>query len=488
MKNKLVFLIRKILIRTVLPLRKRKEDFLSKFRFSIVFRISLNYLKLMVVYGILYLFLFSIFFLGVETNQYINIGKEIAEGYQSGLYALQLPSITVNQNVNYMNPYKNEGLTMMIMEDETNTIYYNDIVFPVPENRRLLSHIYYDRSADENRLIYIHKEHFTLWDRLYTIYFNFDLSENEMSLKALVPGMTLLYLLIVAAIINGGRKGDTRLFRSISAMSATANRLNVNSLHSERLNVEGTKSELKDLAATINSMLDRIETSYESQKQFVSDASHELRTPIAVIQGYANLLNRWGTKNENVLLESINAIQSEAKEMQDLVEKLLFLSRHDKKTMKLEKVKFNMCEMVEDMVKETRMVIQNRSIQSPNLEDVMVYGDKQALKQAVRVLIDNAVKYTKNGGIICISCENQNGDCVITIQDNGIGMTRKDLDNIFERFYRSDYVRNEKISGHGLGLSIARLIILKHTGRIKVRSQYKKGSSFIITLPKRELY
>ena len=143
-----------------------------------------------------------------------------------------------------------------------------------------------------------------------------------------------------------------------------------------------------------------------------------------------------------------------------------------------------MCDVVEDMIKETKLVVSNRSIHSPLLEDVVVYGDKQTLKQAIRVFIDNSVKYSKDGDNITITCENKGGDCVITIQDTGIGMTQKDLNNIFERFYRSDYVRNQKINGNGLGLSIAKLIILKHTGRIKVRSRYLEGSKFIITLPK----
>ena len=95
-------------------------------------------------------------------------------------------------------------------------------------------------------------------------------------------------------------------------MSETVNRLTMNNLHSERLNVEGTKNELKDLAVVFNNMLDRMETSYESQKQFVSDASHELRTPIAVIKGYVNMLNRWGAKDPEVLQESIEALKNES--------------------------------------------------------------------------------------------------------------------------------------------------------------------------------
>ncbi len=103
---------------------------------------------------------------------------------------------------------------------------------------------------------------------------------------------------------------------------------------------------------------------------------------------------------------------------------------------------------------------------------------------AIRVFIDNAQKYTEDGDSIRISCENRQGDCVITVEDTGVGMKKKDLDNIFNRFYRADDVRDRKIEGHGLGLSIAKLIILAHTGRIKIRTQYTKGTSFIVTIPK----
>lgn len=127
--------------------------------------------------------------------------------------------------------------------------------------------------------------------------------------------------------------------------------------------------------------------------------------------------------------------------MKELVEKLLFLSRHDKKTLYLNRARFNMGHTVEEMVKETRMVEKHRRIEAPVLEDVMVYGDEQALKQAIRVFIDNAIKYT------------------------------------------ADSVRNGGVEGHGLGLSIAKLIILKHVGTIRVRSQFEKGSKFTIVLP-----
>jgi signal transduction histidine kinase len=388
-------------------------------------------------------------------------------------------------NAPCVNPYLMQGLSMKIESGSAGRTIYNDISNQSSSEKAFFHGIYFERNKEQRILIIKANKKFTVNETEYHAKFQYDLSDSYQRFLSLLWKMVLLYSFIVMLIIRKGKRSDIKLFEPLRIMSATANRLTVNNLHSERLNVEGTKNELRDLASVINAMLDRIETSYESQKQFVSDASHELRTPIAVIQGYANLLNRWGTTNEEVLHESIDAIQNEARSMQDLVEKLLFLSRHDKKTLKLTKKRFNMRPLVEDMVKETKLVAGNRKINNPIMEDVIVYGDKQSLKQAIRIFIDNAVKYTKDGDEITILCQKVNDECVITIQDTGIGMTQKDIDHIFNRFYRSDHVRNQNISGHGLGLSLAKLIVLAHTGKIKVRSQFNHGSSFIITLPKR---
>jgi signal transduction histidine kinase len=438
-------------------------------------RISMAYLKLLLTRGMLFMIGFFLIYMFTEKAQYDRMAQNIIssfeeEGFDSGV-----------------NPYFDQGLSFCVAEKTSHKTVYNDIVYQNEDDRIFFFGIHFDRKSAYDILAIEENKGFTYQGKDYTVQFKYDMTGSYLRCISLLWKITFLYLFIVFLIIRKGKRGDSRLFEPLRIMSATANRLTVNNLHSERLNVEGTKNELKDLASVINAMLDRIETSYESQKQFVSDASHELRTPIAVIQGYANLLNRWGSTNAEVLQESIEAIQNEARSMQDLVEKLLFLSRHDKKTLKLNKKRFNMRPVVEDMVRETKLVAPNRIINNPMLEDVIVYGDKQSLKQAIRIFIDNAVKYTHDGDQISILCQKVNEDCVITVQDTGIGMTKKDIDHIFDRFYRSDYVRNQNIAGHGLGLSLAKLIIMAHTGRIKVRSQFKTGTSFIITLPKRRL-
>ena len=473
MKQKLLESIRRILQKIVLPIIKKKEDWLSNFRLSIAFRISLAYLRLLLTHGILFILGFFLIYMYTEKLNYDEKASEVIDFLkEEGTQEIR-------------NPYYPQGLSFQIKNTQTGEEIYNDIVYLPKNSKDFFYGIHFDRKSIDHILVINSKKEFRINQIDYEAEFQYDLTESYSEWLSLSWKIVLLYLFIVYLIIRKGKRSDITLFEPLRVMSATANRLTVNNLHSERLNVEGTKNELKDLANVINAMLDRIETSYESQKQFVSDASHELRTPIAVIQGYANLLNRWGTTNKEVLEESIEAIQNEARSMQDLVEKLLFLSRHDKKTLKLTKKKFNMRKLVEDMVKETKLVAGDRIILSPIMDDVIVYGDKQALKQAIRIFIDNAVKYSQDGDEITILCEKVGEDCVITVADTGIGMTQKDMDHIFDRFYRSDYVRNQNIGGHGLGLSLAKLIILAHTGKIKVRSQFKKGTSFIITLPKR---
>lgn len=379
---------------------------------------------------------------------------------------------------------RNHGYEVEILVQDKNVLFSN-LTISLTSKQLMFDRIYYSTKDPRNILLVRHYEEVNLDGQNYTYVFQYNLTDDYNQLLSLLWKVALLYVLFCIIITHRGKKENVKILEPIKEMSQLATSLNVNNLGSERINVEGTQNELRDLAVLINEMLDRIELSYESQKQFVSDASHELRTPIAVIQGYGNMLKRWGSKDEEVLAESIEAINNEAKSMQDLVEKLLFLSRHDKKTLKLEKKRFNMAPIIEEMVRETRLVVKDREILSPMCQNVMVYGDPQALKQAIRVFIDNANKYTKPGDKITISCENHNGDCVITVADTGIGMNKKDMDHIFQRFYRSDTVRNQNISGHGLGLSLAKLIILAHVGRIKVRSQFTVGTSFIVTIPMR---
>jgi len=229
-------------------------------------------------------------------------------------------------------------------------------------------------------------------------------------------------------------------------------------------------------------MMNRIEDQYNRQKQFVSDASHELRTPIAVIQGYVAMLDRWGKNDQEVLQESIAAIKNEAENMNELIDKLLFLARHDNNTFEFQKEEFSMTEMLTEIVKETQIIDSSHRFAFDSKTELSIYGDKNRLKQALRIFIDNALKYTPADGEIAIQLSKDNRYIIVSIKDTGIGMTQEDLKHIFDRFYRSDKSRTKDKGGHGLGLAIAKIIILGHQGKIRVRSKVGEGSEFIIML------
>ncbi len=288
-------------------------------------------------------------------------------------------------------------------------------------------------------------------------------------------------LAILLSVILGARILK-KMLRPIDSMINTARSVSATDLNT-RLNVVNSHDELKELAETFNEMLDRIQKSYEQQHQFVSDASHELRTPISVIQGYANLLERWGKEEKEVLDESVCAIKNEADNMKDLVEKLLFLARADKDTQKLERTNLQLNELIEEVLKETRLIDAEHQILNERNDPVTIQADRALIKQALRVFIDNSIKYTPMGGAIKVDSQLSQTSVKIIIEDTGIGIPKEDIPYVFNRFYKCDKSRTRGAGGTGLGLSIAKWIIEKHNGTISLDSTLGKGTKMIINLP-----
>ena len=251
----------------------------------------------------------------------------------------------------------------------------------------------------------------------------------------------------------------------------------------ERLPVDGTQKELKNLAQAINAMLDRIDQSYRAQMRFVSDASHELRTPISVIQGYANLLNRWGKDDPATRQEAIDAIRQEADSMKALVEQLLFLARGDNDSMKVSFEPFDLTEVAGEVLRETQMIDQKHKFSARWSLPVPVWADLGLIKQALRVLVDNACKYTPEGGRITIWAEGVDSLARLSVEDEGQGIDSDSLPHIFDRFYRTDESRARQTGGTGLGLSIAKWIADRHGGWFEVTSWPGVGTRITLVLP-----
>ncbi len=240
--------------------------------------------------------------------------------------------------------------------------------------------------------------------------------------------------------------------------------------------------DLRGIEQAMNSLLARIRESNRQQARFVNDASHELRTPIAVIEGYANMLARWGREDEKVLDESITAIQNESAHMKHLVEQLLFLARGDAGRTVINPENVDICEMMQAVYEESLMIDEQHIYKYSAPEDhVYCVADEGMLKQAVRILVDNAAKYTNAKDEILLSVGIlSDSQIYIQVQDTGIGMKETDVEHMFERFYRSDEART--IGGTGLGLSIAKWIIDKHQGHFEITSREELGTRIRIVL------
>jgi len=249
-----------------------------------------------------------------------------------------------------------------------------------------------------------------------------------------------------------------------------------------RIQVDDLQEELKNVAVAINGMLDRLGESYAAQARFVSDASHELRTPIAVIQGYANLLDRWGKEDEKALTESVAAIKDEADNMKGLVEQLLFLARGDSNRIRLVEERIELQKLIEEVAEESRMLDSGHEFKVSG-SNVTVVADKALIKQALRILVDNAIKYTDMGGEITISSGFDDGFVRLSVSDSGIGISSEVLPYVFDRFVRADESRARATGGAGLGLSIAQWIASRHNGHMEVLSRENIGTRITIVLP-----
>lgn len=240
--------------------------------------------------------------------------------------------------------------------------------------------------------------------------------------------------------------------------------------------------DLLGVEAAINNLLVRVRESNMQQARFVNDASHELRTPIAVISGYADMLSRWGKDDEKVLEESIDAIKKESTRMSHLVEQLLFLARGDSGRTALQLEETNLTELIQEAYEESVMIdeIHVYRLILPEYDMPSVQADPGLLKQAVRILIDNAAKYTKEHDEIILSAGLSGGHPFLQVQDSGIGMAEADVSHMFERFYRADEARS--FEGTGLGLSIAKWIVDKHGGYFEILSRPDLGTRIKIVL------
>ena len=441
----------------------------KKIKLSITFKITSTYLGLYFLSLILVILLTLIGYLGYKIHELDKTGDS---------YVPYIVEKVINTK---------EELDAFIIDERIEGILIHDGSFNLisktgSEYKEYENNVFSKLEIIRNNRVYKYTKSYLFKGDLYYLTINFNIQKiisELMIIGVFIMAAGFLGALILAAI---GPLASKKIVKPIKDMTEVAKTITANNINT-RLNVKASQYELKELAETFNKMMDRIEEDYIRQQHFVSDASHELRTPIAVMKGYADMLDRWGKKDQEVLEESIQAIKNESNNMQDLVEKLLFIARNDKNTLKLNKEEFVLKKLVEEVTKETKMISINKNIQCVCSDDSVVFADKNRIKQAVRIFVENAIKFTPVDGNIYIRCKRDGDYSVVDIEDTGIGIKKRNLKKIFDRFYKEELSREKEQGGHGLGLNIAKIIVLGHRGKIKVKSTYEKGSIFSIYLP-----
>lgn len=228
-----------------------------------------------------------------------------------------------------------------------------------------------------------------------------------------------------------------------------------------------------------------LKAAYEKQRQFAADASHELRTPLAVVMASAELLQNDPSIKSPFLKQVVEDVHDEVKKMTKLVGDLLVVARSDNKALKLKPSKFDLGAVAAQTARLMQPLAEQKNIEiiAENLPKTMIHADEQKIRQLVLILVDNAVKYTPDGGKVTLEFRKaEKGKVCLAVSDTGIGIAPEDQEKVFDRFYRVDKARSREMGGNGLGLAIAQEIVELHQGTIAIDSVLGQGTTFTITL------
>lgn len=323
-------------------------------------------------------------------------------------------------------------------------------------------------------------------DRVEGVVYIYKVSAEEAKLLSSIKGIILLLsvlLCIVAGIIVLILSGIlTRQIRLINQGIVNMNMGN----YKEKIPVKST-DEMGRLAVTFNDFAQRLEKTEERRRRFVSDAAHELKTPLASIKLLVDSLISTENVNQATLHEFLGDISSEIDRLVRITEDLFTITKSDEKVL-LKKEEIDTCAIIDDAIKIVDPAAQEKNIRI--VEDlaagIVLFGPKDSFYQIVYNLLDNAVKYNKDNGVIRVVLKEEKQNVVLEVMDTGVGIPADELDNIFLRFYRVDKARSRETGGTGLGLSIVKGHVDSFNGTITVQSDVGKGTVFTVTIPKAE--
>jgi len=301
-----------------------------------------------------------------------------------------------------------------------------------------------------------------------------DSAIGGVGLAVLISMVVILTLALISGAIL-----VRRALSPVKRITTTAQGISSSSDLSRRVGYRGPSDEIGQLATTFDHMIERLDRAFQSQKNFVADASHELRGPLTVIQGNLDLLKR--NLSEEDRRESVRALEAETARMTRIMSNLLVLAELESGQSEQQEM-VSLKEMLLDAGERAMHMAGDRRIVIERQEDLWVKGDADRLEQVLRNLVDNAIRYTPEGGTITLSLFQDGGWALLKVADTGIGISPEHLPHIFDRFYRADKARSRASGGTGLGLAIVKGIVEQHGGRVTVTSEPGKGSTFTVWL------
>ena len=310
-----------------------------------------------------------------------------------------------------------------------------------------------------------------------------DSQERTLREARYALGIGIPLILLVATA--GGSLLARKSLEPVSAIAEQAARIGATSLH-ERVAVPNPRDELGRLASVLNDLLERLDRSFDEQRRLMADASHELRTPVAIISGEAELALSRDGRSPTELRDALEHVRDESDRLKRIVDDLFLLARAEAGDPIMVPREVYLGEVAADSVRAVRSLAQQKRVALAfnGSEDLPFQGDEALLRRLFVNLLDNAIKYTPAGGDVTLSAERQNGDYLVTVADSGPGIPPEAQPHIFDRFYRSDRDRRASgTSGAGLGLAIASWVAQTHGGTVSLETSSSAGSRFAVRLP-----
>ena len=448
--------------------------------------------KITVTYTICFIILLMLTNLVMSFGVFFALYRPAEKTIQYSMQQVQklLEQLEQNENVNphIIREPLVPGVVLRVADSNDNVFIDTDPRYPSLEkfNGAKMNNppIFADKSMDvadigsaliyRAKLDYVHEgEHFIL-------YFFRTITSEKKFFDDLQNFLIFLDIVGVLLAVFVGNFISKKTLKPIKTMTNLAKEIAFKNMDG-RIPISPAEDELTELAKTLNKMLDRLQGGISKQQKFVSDASHELRTPATIIKGYIEILEKYGMTDRELLDESVEAIRSEAKNMQSLLENLLFLARTDQNRQKLNKENFELSEMISDVMNKMKTVITSHNVRLLENDSAEIFGDKTTILQMIRIFLDNATKYTPTGGTIEVSSVREGENIFVKISDSGVGIAPENQEKVFERFFRIDC--EDSVKGTGLGLSIAKWIADQHGIKIKLESELGKGTTFTLKIP-----